>query len=150
MLSDFITARNLQAEIIDCKQPVMTVKQACSEMNCSAADIIKSILFVDEKKNAVLAIVLGSDRIGLKRLETIVGAENLRIATEKEVDAITGYEAGGVPPISIFGIRTIIDKRVMERQTVIGGGGDEMHLLRISTKELLENAFEPSVEEIAE
>ncbi len=150
MLSDFILANKLNAKIIDCKQPVHTVRQACEEMNCAPEKIIKSILFADENKNCVLAIVLGNDRVSEKKLCTAAGVKSLKIASEKEVFENTGYEIGGVPPISIFGVRTIIDKKVMLKETVTGGGGDNIHLLQISTKELLEKAFEPSIEEIAE
>lgn len=150
MLSEFIESNNLEAKKISCRQQVFTVKQACEEMKCAPEEIVKSVLFVDAGKNAFLAIVLGNDRVSVKKLEEAVESNSLRIASEKQVEEITGYEAGGVPPISVFGVRTIIDKKVMEKQSVIAGGGDEMHLLRISTKELLENAFEPCVEDIAE
>ncbi len=150
MLSDFILANNLTAKIIDCEQPVHTVRQACEEMGCEPDEIIKSILFVDENKNPVLAIVLGNDRVSETKLCSAAGAKSLRIASEKEVFENTGYEIGGVPPISIFGVRTIIDKKVMLKELVTGGGGDDTHLLQIPTRELLEKAFEPSVGEIAE
>ena len=150
MLSDFILANNLGAKIIDCEQPVHAVKQACEEMGCAPDEIIKSILFVDENKNSLMAIVLGNDRVSEKKLCSAAGARSLRIASEKEVFEITGYEVGGVPPISVFGVRTLIDKKVMLKELVTGGGGDNTHLLQISTKELLEKAFEPRVEEIAE
>jgi len=150
MLPVFIESNNLAAKIINCRQQVNTVKQACDEMHCTPEEIIKSIVFLDEKKNCFLAIVLGSDRISVAKLEKAVETKNLKIASEKEIFEITGYEAGGIPPIGIFGVRTIIDKKVMLKESVIGGGGDNFHLLQISTKELLANAFEASVEEIAE
>jgi prolyl-tRNA editing enzyme YbaK/EbsC (Cys-tRNA(Pro) deacylase) len=150
MLAEFLEAKNLEAKIISCSQPVLTVKQACAELNCSAQEIVKSIVFVDAQGNGFLGIVLGNQRISIKKLETILEKKDLVVANEKQVFEITGFEAGGVPPISIFGVPTIIDKKVMEKQIVFAGGGDEQHLLKLSTKELFENAFEARVEEIAE
>ena len=62
---------------------------------------------------------------------------------------ITGYEIGSVPPISIYGTKTLVDKKVMEKETVFAGGGDKNSVLKISPKEILEFGFEVQVKDIA-
>ena len=41
-------------------------------------------------------------------------------------------------------------EKVMKKEKVYPGGGDDLHLLEISPDELLEFACEPSVEDVTE
>jgi len=51
-------------------------------------------------------------------------------------------------PISIYGIKTFIDKEVSKKVEVVCGGGDPNHLMRISIQEILENVEEISIEDV--
>jgi len=57
------------------------------------------------------------------------------LATEEEVLNITGYKVGGVPPI--LDIKVLIDKRVMNKEYVYGGGGNEHTLLKIKPQDIV-------------
>jgi prolyl-tRNA editing enzyme YbaK/EbsC (Cys-tRNA(Pro) deacylase) len=60
------------------------------------------------------------------------------MATPEEVERITGYKVGGVPPI-IDGVETIVDSSLAsESGEVFCGGGDEHTLLAIKPRELIE------------
>ena len=51
---------------------------------------------------------------------------------------ITGFTAGAVPPFGhLRPIRTLLDLRVLEQETVYAGGGDENALMRLSPKVIL-------------
>ncbi len=60
----------------------------------------------------------------------------LRPVSPKEVEALTGYPAGGVPPVC-HGLLTIVDYGVLDHEYVVGGGGDEFTLIKISPQDIL-------------
>ncbi|WP_456453495.1 YbaK/EbsC family protein [Thermococcus sp.] len=59
------------------------------------------------------------------------------MAKPAEVKAITGYAVGGVPPVGVP-VRTVVDRRVLERDVVIGGGGRIDRLIRIKPGKIVE------------
>ncbi len=130
----FIHANGINARLIKTGK-VSTVKEAAEEIGCKKDQIIKSIVFISKKGNAVVAIVDGVSRVDTAKVEKTL-REKVRIAERNEVEKLTGFPAGGVPPIG-HGCLTLIDLRVFKNSTVYGGGGDEYHLIEISPDEIV-------------
>ncbi|MDO8646862.1 MAG: YbaK/EbsC family protein [Candidatus Diapherotrites archaeon] len=150
MIEDFIKANQLKAKLIFCSKKVHTVQQAANFMKVPVGEIAKSILFILDNNEPVLAIVSGDKKVSARKLQKIFNSKTSRMATPKEVEEITGYEVGAVPPISVYGVQTVIDKTLASKPQIICGGGSEQHLLCISSEELLEFGFEIRREDISE
>ena len=136
MLEDFIKVNRLSATVFKCTG-AHTAANAV-EATGGAEAVAKSIVLVASDGQPALVILLGKDKIDLKKIKGILGVKDARLAVPKEVLEITGYEVGGVPPISVYGIRTIMDKGVAEKQEIVCGGGDAQRLMRIKVREILE------------
>lgn len=138
MLGDFIEANRLSAKILDCGVKVHSAKAAGRLMKVPLSKVLKSILFVDADLNGVLALVPGDQNVDKTKLQKAAGIFKLRLASEEEVFEMTGYEIGGVPPLSIFGVKTVLDSCFSPSDSVFAGGGDNSHLILISIKEIKE------------
>ena len=125
------SVKNYDTEFIEFREEVRTVKQAKELLGVSSKEIIKSLVVIDDEP--ILCIVLGNKSIDFKKLSKLCG--NVRLATEEEVLNITGYKVGGVPPI--VDIKVLIDKRVMDKEYVYGGGGNEHTLLKIKPQDIV-------------
>ncbi len=132
-LRNYINERGIDAKIIEVRK-ASTVKEAAEELGCSKRQIIKSIVLTTEKET-IIAIVDGTSSVDLKRVEELVGG-NVRFVGREEVLHLTGFRAGGVPPIG-HDCKVILDERVLKNEKVYGGGGDDKHLLMISPSEIL-------------
>ncbi len=147
MLDEYIAVNELNAQIMHFNEEVANSRQSAQVESTFPG--VKTILLAHEK-GFVLAIAEGVRKINFKAIETILQTHNVRLATPKEVEEVTGYEVGGVPPISIYGTPTLIDERVMSHAWVMAGGGDKFSLLKIQTRDILEHAFEARVAAIAD
>jgi len=150
MIEDFIKANELKAKLIFCSKKVRTVQQAAGFMNVCIDEVAKSILFILDNNEPVLAVVAGDKKVSERKLKSIFNSKTVRLAAPKEVEEITGYEIGAVPPISVYGVKTVIDKKLASKAQIICGGGSDQHLLCISSEELLEFGFEMREEDISE
>lgn len=149
MLEDFIQANDVKGKIIRFDEEVARCSQV-AELE-EYTPVAKSILFAcEEGKGFVLAIVEGKKKISQSKLAHAVGAKHCRLATPEEVLSSTGYEVGGVPPISIYGIQTILDPGVLTHEWVLAGGGDKFSLLKIRPEEITRTGWEVRVEDIAQ
>ena len=149
MLEDFIGVNGLKAKLFEVSSRVVSVKDVGEKVGIPSEDNAKSLLFITPENTPVLAVVLGHTRVDTKKLKSVLGIKDVRLAEPREVLEITGYEVGGVPPVSVYGVKTLLDKQVTKKDLVVCGGGDTMHLLKISPKEIIEHNEEISVEDIA-
>ncbi|MBS3062878.1 MAG: aminoacyl-tRNA deacylase [Candidatus Diapherotrites archaeon] len=151
MLDEFIEANGLKAKLIECVDKVPNCKAAAHVLGVNVNDIAKTIVFVYDRSQAVLVVLLGDDKVSPAKVAKAMGlGPALQLANPKQVLEMTGYEVGGVPPISVYGVKTLVDQKLMAKEKVYAGGGDDAHLLEITPAELLEYAFEASVEDVSE
>ena len=67
-----------------------------------------------------------------------VGRKRIRLANAEEVQQLTGFPAGGVPPFGFDQpILTLVHRAIETWPEVYGGGGDDRTLLRVTPDELL-------------
>jgi len=82
-------------------------------------NVIKGLVcFYDN--NPVLVVVCGDDRLDLEKVSRILGA-NVRLGRAKDLKAID-FKMGGVPAVG-SGLKTIVDKKVLERGFIVGSAG---------------------------
>jgi len=124
----------LGGEILNIGSSVKTVKEAAEKTKVPESQIIKSLVFITPSEN-ILAVLCGNSRVSIEKFTTVFSAA--RLATEKEVKEITGFEAGAVPPVGIK-IRTVMDIEVLKHRYVIGGGGTVNRLLKIDPQKIKE------------
>jgi prolyl-tRNA editing enzyme YbaK/EbsC (Cys-tRNA(Pro) deacylase) len=149
MIEDFIQANDVKAQILEFEEEVARCDQVHDLEK--ALPVAKTILFAcDEEKKFVLAIVEGKKKVSQSKLAHAIGAKHCRLATHDEVELVTGYEVGGVPPISIYGTPTILDPGVLQHVWVLAGGGTKFSLLKIMSKEIERVGYEVKVEDIVQ
>jgi Cys-tRNA(Pro) deacylase len=137
-LRDHLERHGIQATLIEPSIPTPTVLDAARALGVEAADIIKSVAFESKDGNVVLIVAPGDRRIDTGKVAQLVGLEKLKMASPARVLEVTGYPAGGVPPVGHpTGLRVVMHASLLEREVLIGGGGSERLLLRIAPAEVV-------------
>ena len=149
MLSDFLQANSVAAELVECPKQVMTAQQASDAMDVPLSSIVKTLLFMLDE-TPLLVVLSGDSRVSTSKLCAFRNAASCRLATPEEVEDMTGYEVGAVPPISVYGIPTLLDQKVLQLPFVVSGGGSTRHLLKISPHEIEQWGFDVSVADVCE
>lgn len=88
-----------------------TAEAAAQAVGAPVGSIVKSLIFLADGV-PLLVLVAGDRRADIKRLRAELGLskKRLRIARPEEVQALTGFEVGGVPPVGHRPpLRTIVD-----------------------------------------
>ncbi|RLG55473.1 MAG: YbaK/EbsC family protein [Thermoproteota archaeon] len=139
-LTRYLRERGIEFRIFEFDKPTRTVREAAERLGTSEDNVVKSLLFITGS-GPVLAIVAGTQRVDARKLAEAVGAGWARLATRSEVEAITGYPAGALPPVGHkTKLKTIIDPAVLKLDKVYAGGGAPNALLEISPQDILKLA----------
>lgn len=91
-----------------------TAEEAARAVGAELGQIVKSLVFLlpDEEvaPEAVLCLVSGPNRVDLGRLAAVLGRSDVRRASAREANDLTGFVIGGIPP---FGharrVRVVMD-----------------------------------------
>ncbi len=121
MLADFIAANSLKARILPYPAKGRIVR--CRLFSSPSCD--------------VLAVYFSDDKISLEKLKALLKSDIIEHMGLARAEDITGYEAEFMPPISIYGIKVVVDRKVMESENVKCLVSEEK-TLEISPKEILE------------
>jgi prolyl-tRNA editing enzyme YbaK/EbsC (Cys-tRNA(Pro) deacylase) len=103
---------SLQITVFDAS--THTAADAAATVNAELGQIVKSLVFVAPAEDGtlvpVICLVSGPNRVDVARLAAVTGEGDIRRATAREAQELTGFAIGGIPPIGhIRPIRTIMD-----------------------------------------
>ncbi|MFO7968427.1 MAG: YbaK/EbsC family protein [Archaeoglobaceae archaeon] len=136
-LQNYLNESGIDAHMVDVEKAT-TVNEAVEELGCTKRDIIKSIAFMTDDGQVLIAIVDGAASVDKKKVRKLID-KDVRIANGEEVEKHIGFPPGGVPPVG-HTCRVFLDDRVLQKDKVYGGGGDDRHLILISTSEVAEQS----------
>ncbi len=80
-------------------------------------------------------LLMGDCRIDSKKVKKFLGVKSLRMATPEEFIALTNLPIGAAR-VYIPGLKTLIDKKVLEEEYLIGGSGSFECSIQYKTSDL--------------
>ncbi len=115
---------NIPHRLFRHETPVTSFEQAAADRNQRPEQIVRSILFQIRPEEFLMVLMAGRDQIDWRKLRQLVKRSRIRMATEEEVLAVTGYRVGTVSP---FGLKTpvkiLIDASVLQEEEISLGSG---------------------------
>ncbi|MFX1511495.1 MAG: aminoacyl-tRNA deacylase [Promethearchaeota archaeon] len=124
--------------------------KASEVLGVNIEHIIKVLIGKTRKKTFFCAIVLGNQHFRKDRLKQILNVKVDRLAQEKEIEELTGFSIGGVPPVGLPKIPCIIDSEVMKKEFIIGSAGSPYYGLKLSPKTIKNMNHKVILADIAE
>ena len=132
ILEGFLREAGVEGEVIRLPAETATVERAAEALGVTADRVIKSLLFQARDGECVLVIAAGTARVDAKKLAAVTGVDRWRLAKPDVVQAVTGYPAGGTPPVGhATKLRVLMDAKAAALDVVYGGGGALDCMLRV-------------------
>jgi len=140
--------KGVQLDIRTFDDSTHTAADAAATVDAELGQIVKSLVFVapadDGSLEPVVCLVSGPNRVDLARLAAVTGERDIRRATAREAQELTGFVIGGIPP---FGharqVRTIMDPDLGRFQVVWAAAGTPTAVFPVppATLRILANAI---------
>jgi prolyl-tRNA editing enzyme YbaK/EbsC (Cys-tRNA(Pro) deacylase) len=125
---DAADRKGVQLDIKVFDQSTHTAAEAAAAVGAELGQIVKSLVFVapgeDGGLELIICLVSGPNRVDLARLAAVTGERDVRRATAREANELTGFVIGGIPPIGhARPARVIMDPDLGRFQTVWAAAG---------------------------
>jgi prolyl-tRNA editing enzyme YbaK/EbsC (Cys-tRNA(Pro) deacylase) len=117
-----------------------TAEAAALAVGAPQGSIVKSLVFLADGA-PLLILAAGDQRVDVKHLRAVLGLSKrrLRIAQPAEVQALTGFGVGGVPPVGHNPpLRTLIDRTLARYDIVWAAAGTAHAVFPIAYRRLVE------------
>jgi prolyl-tRNA editing enzyme YbaK/EbsC (Cys-tRNA(Pro) deacylase) len=110
---DAAARKGVTIEVTQFSESTHTAVEAAAALGAELGQIVKSLVFVvpsDSGPEPLLCLVSGPNRVDVARLAAVAGETDVRRATAREANELTGFSIGGIPPIGhTRTIRAIMD-----------------------------------------
>ena len=87
--------------------------------------VYKTIVITRPKGKPILVVIPGPSRVDLKLLASALSEKKVILPTEREAEALTGLQAGGISPLALVnkGFQVVIDLAAKSKSDVHVSGG---------------------------
>jgi prolyl-tRNA editing enzyme YbaK/EbsC (Cys-tRNA(Pro) deacylase) len=119
--------KGIDLDIVVFDESTHTAQEAALAVGGELGQIVKSLVFLapaDAGPEPILCLVSGQNRVDVARLAAVTGEPDLRRATAREANELTGFVIGGIPPIGFDRpVRVIMDPDLGRYETVWAAAG---------------------------
>ncbi|WP_199426753.1 aminoacyl-tRNA deacylase [Thermaerobacillus caldiproteolyticus] len=129
-LKSILQENEVQFEIIHHESPIRTAQEGADYFGIEIGQTAPTLVLKSEKGYFAMIISGGRERVNLEEVSEILGCNQLKMATPKEVQKITGYTVGSVPLIG-HSLPCIVDKELFRYPFIYGGTGDPTSTLKM-------------------
>jgi Ala-tRNA(Pro) deacylase len=133
-----LSQRDLGYELIS-HRPTMSADEEAAAIGVPAAEVAKTLVLFT-RTGHVRVVLQASERLDMHKVHELLGdAKTTRLATEAELaEAYPMFELGAVPPFGgPSGDRTIVDRRLALRDSVVIEAGSHTESVRMRTQDLI-------------
>jgi prolyl-tRNA editing enzyme YbaK/EbsC (Cys-tRNA(Pro) deacylase) len=127
-VQDAALRKGVTLDVVFFDESTHTAAEAAAAVGAELGQIVKSLVFVapheDGALEPIICLVSGPDRVDVARLAAVSGEPDVRRATAREANDLTGFVIGGIPPIGHTGpVRVIMDPHLGRYPTVWAAAG---------------------------
>jgi len=137
-IRQFIESSKLEFEVMDCNPELADTYIFCKEYGIDLEDSVNTIVVktkTGELKYAVCALLATTKLDINKMIRKKLGARKVSFATIEETAKLTEMDIGGVTPLTLpSNLPLWVDSRVMQRNSIVLGGGNRSSKIKISPK----------------
>lgn len=114
-----------------------------------SGEMVAKPVIVKGRSGYAMCVLAACDHLDLDKVGTVLGEEGVQLATENEMKSLfPGCEIGAEPPVgSLFGMKTIMDRRLRQDKRLIMQAGSHTEAMELS-REDWERLCEPTVADI--
>lgn len=136
-LEDYLKENNVWHRFIEKAETIHT-SDAASVTGIDLHRITKNLVSKTEKGEFVMLIIPGDRKADLKKAAKMLDAKNVQVVPFNQAEEISGYPPGGTPSLGHkTKMRTLVDKALLNYETVYCGGGSRNKLLELRIEDII-------------
>jgi Cys-tRNA(Pro)/Cys-tRNA(Cys) deacylase len=138
-ITRFLDARHIKYEAFELPAEKLGALETAHLLNVEATVVFKTMVVTREKpRKPLLVVVPGNASVDLKLAAAAVSEKKVYLPTEREAEALTGLQAGGISPLALInkGFGVLIDFSARSYPEIHISGGQRGLNIKLSVDDL--------------
>lgn len=136
-----LTAKKIPFEAFELPKEKISGMETARLLGVDPELIYKTIVVTREKAGKpILAVIPAPHQVDLKALAVCLGEKKLKLPTQREAEALTGLQAGGISPLALLhrGFQVVLDDAALQHEKIHISGGQRGLNIRLPVRALIE------------
>jgi Cys-tRNA(Pro)/Cys-tRNA(Cys) deacylase len=121
----FLDSKAVSYDVFNFPDTIHAAQDVAAHLGVATSEVYKTLVLMTAKQTPILVMVPADHDLQVKRLAQIIGDKQLRMATHKEAEAVTGLKIGGISALALrhrrFPVYIAHTAANLERLLVSGG-----------------------------
>ena len=136
-LEAYLSGAGVRHRFLDKAETVHTA-DASNATGIELHRITKNLVCRTSAGRYALLVIPGDRRVNLQRAAQALKVNNVQLLAFREAEEVSGYPPGGTPSIHHkTALDVVVDKGVLEHETVFCGGGTRDRLLELRAEDIV-------------
>jgi Cys-tRNA(Pro)/Cys-tRNA(Cys) deacylase len=136
-LEQYLSENNVWHRFVEKAETIHTA-DAAKATGIALNRVTKNLVSVSEAGEYLLLIVPGDRKVNLDEAAKAIGVKKVELVRFEKAERISGYAPGGTPSVGHkTRMRTIIDSKLLDYETVYCGGGSRNRLLELRVQDII-------------
>ena len=139
-ITRLLDSRKIRYAAFELPEEKLRALEAAQLIGAPPEQVFKTIVIVREGKGKpILAVTPGTHEVDLKLLAKAVGEKKVHLPTEREAEALTGLQAGGISPLALInrGFQVVLDESANRYPEIYISGGQRGLDIRLPVSDLV-------------
>jgi Cys-tRNA(Pro)/Cys-tRNA(Cys) deacylase len=135
----FLDSRSIAYQAFELPAEKRSAEESARLLGVPPEVVYKTIVVVRERKGKpILCLVPATAEVSLKKLAASLSEKKLLLPTQREAEALTGLQAGGISPLALLnkGFQICLDRSAERHEQIHISGGQRDLNLRLRVKDL--------------
>ena len=136
----FLDAKKIAYTAFEIPALKLSALEVSDFLNIPPENVFKTIVLQPEKiKKTVLAVVPATGEVSPKKLAAFLKEKKVSVTTQREAEALTGLQAGGISPLALIhkGFQVVVDASALVQEFILVSGGQRGVQVQLNAKDLI-------------
>jgi Cys-tRNA(Pro)/Cys-tRNA(Cys) deacylase len=131
--------RKIPHTVFELPAEKLGARETAALLGVPPSQVFKTIVVQRASSRVVLVVVPGDREVDLKAVAAFLGEKKVHLPSEREAEAITQLQAGGISPLALLnkGFLVIVDRRALDWESIHISGGQRGLNIRLATQDLI-------------
>lgn len=135
-----LESRGIPFEVFELPAEKIGAAEAAARLQLPLARVFKTIVVKRKQPHKPLLVVVpGDSEVDLKAVAAVLGEKKVFLPSEREAEALTGLQAGGISPLALLqhGFQVIVDEAALGWESIHISGGQRGLNIRLAPQDLV-------------
>jgi Cys-tRNA(Pro)/Cys-tRNA(Cys) deacylase len=134
-----LDARGIPYRLFTFSPGIHSATEVAQVLGLPAHQVYKTLVVLRAQGRPLLVMIAGDRELDLKRVAAAVGDKKVRMATQREAEALTGLQVGGISALALLGrpFDIFLDRAALALEQIVVSAGKRGMNVQLAVDDLL-------------